>query len=122
MSIVAPIAALGVVVPVGGRPDRGEAPGPIQLVGLVVAIAGVVVLSYEETEEHQPVAQALDRRSPLLVGPRLRRLLHDARRRRDRRPGWAIVFAPRRRRRRDRWSRSSPCGPAPRRSPRRSRS
>lgn len=48
MSIVAPIAALGVVVPVAVGLAREEAPGPVQLVGLAVAIIGVVVLSYEE--------------------------------------------------------------------------
>jgi drug/metabolite transporter (DMT)-like permease len=31
----------------------GEAPGPLALVGLVIAIAGVVVLSYEEDPEHR---------------------------------------------------------------------
>jgi drug/metabolite transporter (DMT)-like permease len=51
MSVVAPIAALGVVVPVGVGIAGGEAPGPIQLIGLVVAIVGVVVLSYEEQED-----------------------------------------------------------------------
>lgn len=48
MSIVAPIAAMGVVVPVAYGLALGEAPGSIQLAGVVVAIAGVVVLSYEE--------------------------------------------------------------------------
>jgi drug/metabolite transporter (DMT)-like permease len=48
MSIVAPIAALGVVVPVAVGLARGEEPGPVQLAGLVLAIVGVVVLSYEE--------------------------------------------------------------------------
>ena len=47
MSIVAPIAALGVVVPVTVGLARGEAPGPVQLAGLAVAIVGVVVLIYE---------------------------------------------------------------------------
>jgi drug/metabolite transporter (DMT)-like permease len=48
MSIVAPVAALGVVVPVFVGLARGEDPGPVQLVGLAVAVVGVVVLSYEE--------------------------------------------------------------------------
>jgi drug/metabolite transporter (DMT)-like permease len=63
ISVVAPIAALGVVIPIGFGLARGEEPTVIQLVGLVVAIAGVVVLSYEEDPRHQPVA----RRSILLA-------------------------------------------------------
>jgi drug/metabolite transporter (DMT)-like permease len=63
MSIVAPIAAMGVVVPVGVGLAQGEAPGPIQLAGLVVAIVGVVVLSYEEDPEHA----AVPRRSIVLA-------------------------------------------------------
>jgi drug/metabolite transporter (DMT)-like permease len=44
MSVVAPIAALGVVVPVAYGLALGEQPGTIQLAGLVVAVVGVVVL------------------------------------------------------------------------------
>ena len=51
VSVVAPIASLGVVVPVVFGLAEGESPGAIQLVGLVPAIAGVVVLSYEEQPE-----------------------------------------------------------------------
>jgi drug/metabolite transporter (DMT)-like permease len=51
MSVVAPIAALGVVVPVAVGVAGGEAPGAVQFAGLTVAIAGVVVLSFEEKEE-----------------------------------------------------------------------
>jgi drug/metabolite transporter (DMT)-like permease len=57
ISVVAPIAALGVVVPVGVGLVRGEQPAAVQLAGLAVAIAGVVVLSYEENPRHQPVAR-----------------------------------------------------------------
>jgi drug/metabolite transporter (DMT)-like permease len=46
VSVVAPIAALGVVVPVGIGLATGQEPGTIQLIGLVPAIAGVVILSY----------------------------------------------------------------------------
>lgn len=53
MSIVAPIAALGVVVPVVVGLIAGEAPGSLAFVGLIIAIAGVVVLSYEEDPEHR---------------------------------------------------------------------
>ena len=57
VSVVAPIASLGVVVPVGVGLAQGEAPGAVQLAGLVVAIAGVVILSYEEHPEHAGVAR-----------------------------------------------------------------
>ncbi len=51
VSVVAPIAALGVVVPVVFGLAEGESPDALQLAGLVPAIAGVVVLSYEERPE-----------------------------------------------------------------------
>ncbi len=57
VSVVAPIAALGVVVPVGFGLAAGDAPAPIQLAGLIPAIAGVVILSYEESPEHAGVAR-----------------------------------------------------------------
>jgi len=57
ISVVAPIAALGVMVPVVVGLARGEQPGAIQLAGLAVTTLGVVVLSYEETEEHTPIAR-----------------------------------------------------------------
>jgi drug/metabolite transporter (DMT)-like permease len=59
MSVVAPIAALGVVVPVAYGLALGEQPGPVQLGGLAVAVTGVVVLSYEEDENgpERPVAR-----------------------------------------------------------------
>jgi drug/metabolite transporter (DMT)-like permease len=57
VSVVAPIASLGVVVPVGVGLARGDAPAAIQLVGLVPAIAGVVILGYEEHPEHGGVAR-----------------------------------------------------------------
>jgi drug/metabolite transporter (DMT)-like permease len=57
VSVVAPIASLGVVVPVGFGVAQGEDPGAIQLAGLIVAIAGVVILSYEEHPEHGGVAR-----------------------------------------------------------------
>jgi drug/metabolite transporter (DMT)-like permease len=58
VSVVAPIAALGVVVPVAVGLVEGESPAPIQLAGLVPAIAGVVVLSYEEQPEEPESARA----------------------------------------------------------------
>jgi drug/metabolite transporter (DMT)-like permease len=57
MSVVAPIAAMGVVVPVAYGLALGEQPGAVQLVGLVVAVGGVVVLSYEEEADHAQVAR-----------------------------------------------------------------
>lgn len=57
VSVVAPIAALGVVVPVAVGLAEGQAPAAIQLAGLIPAIAGVVVLSYEEDPQHAAVAR-----------------------------------------------------------------
>jgi drug/metabolite transporter (DMT)-like permease len=57
VSVVAPIAALGVVVPVVVGLAEGQSPGAIQLAGLVPAMAGVVILSYEEDPEHADVAR-----------------------------------------------------------------
>jgi drug/metabolite transporter (DMT)-like permease len=92
MSVVAPIAAMGVVVPVAYGLALGEKPGAIQLVGVVVAVVGVVVLSYEEEADHAPVA----RRSIVLalisaLGFGAFFTLLDATATDD--PGWAIVAA-----------------------------
>jgi drug/metabolite transporter (DMT)-like permease len=57
VSVVAPIASLGVVVPVAVGLARGDAPATIQLLGLAPAIAGVVILSYEEHPEHAGIAR-----------------------------------------------------------------
>ncbi len=48
MGVVSPIAALGVVVPVVVGIAQGERPGTAQVVGIVVAIAGVVLASGPE--------------------------------------------------------------------------
>jgi drug/metabolite transporter (DMT)-like permease len=48
MGVVSPIAALGVVVPVLAGLGQGERPGAVQLAGIVVAIAGVVLASGPE--------------------------------------------------------------------------
>lgn len=48
MGVVAPIAALGVVVPVGAGIASGERPSLLQVVGIVVAVAGVVLASGPE--------------------------------------------------------------------------
>jgi len=57
VSVVAPIASLGVIVPVVVGLARGDAPATIQLVGLVPAIAGVAILGYEDDPEHAGVAR-----------------------------------------------------------------
>jgi drug/metabolite transporter (DMT)-like permease len=48
VSVVAPIASLGVIVPVVVGLAGGQSPAAIQLIGLIPAMAGVVILSYEE--------------------------------------------------------------------------
>jgi drug/metabolite transporter (DMT)-like permease len=50
MGVVSPIAALGVVVPVVVGLARGERPGALQLVGIAVAIVGVVLASGPELQ------------------------------------------------------------------------
>jgi uncharacterized membrane protein len=57
VSVVAPIASLGVMVPVVVGLARGDAPATIQLIGLAPAIAGVVFLGYEERPERARVAR-----------------------------------------------------------------
>jgi drug/metabolite transporter (DMT)-like permease len=57
VSVVAPIASLGVVVPVAVGLARGDAPATIQLIGLIPAIAGVVILGYEEHPQHAGIAR-----------------------------------------------------------------
>jgi uncharacterized membrane protein len=52
MSVVTPVASLGVVVPVAVGLANGEAPTELALVGVVIAIAGGVVLGYEEDPDH----------------------------------------------------------------------
>ncbi|HTW18766.1 MAG TPA: DMT family transporter [Mycobacteriales bacterium] len=48
MGVVAPIAALGVVVPVAVGIAQGDRPNAVQAIGVVVAIAGVVLASGPE--------------------------------------------------------------------------
>jgi drug/metabolite transporter (DMT)-like permease len=45
MSLVAPVAACGAVVPVLVAPLRGEAPGPLAGLGIAAAVAGIVLVS-----------------------------------------------------------------------------
>ncbi len=56
MGVVAPIAATGAVVPVAIGLVQGERPAPVQLVGIALAVAGVVLASGPEirgVELHQ---------------------------------------------------------------------
>jgi drug/metabolite transporter (DMT)-like permease len=48
MGVVAPIAALGVAVPVAVGLGEGDSPGPVQLAGLALAVCGVVLASGPE--------------------------------------------------------------------------
>lgn len=48
MGVVSPIAALGVVVPVVVGLARGERPAAVQLLGIAIAVAGVVLASGPE--------------------------------------------------------------------------
>jgi drug/metabolite transporter (DMT)-like permease len=92
ISVVAPIASLGVMVPVVVGLARGEQPGAIQLAGLAAAILGVVVLGYEETDEHAPIARrsvALAALSGLAFGLFFTGL--DLASEGADRPGWAVV-------------------------------
>ncbi len=92
MSIVAPIAALGVVVPVVVGLIGGEAPGPLAFAGLVIAIVGVVVLSYEEDPEHRGASResiVLALIAALGFGGFFAMLDFVA----TDEPGWAIMFA-----------------------------
>jgi drug/metabolite transporter (DMT)-like permease len=57
VSVVAPIASLGVMVPVVVGLAGGDVPATIQLIGLVPAIAGVVILGYEERPEQARIAR-----------------------------------------------------------------
>jgi drug/metabolite transporter (DMT)-like permease len=50
MGVVSPIAALGVVVPVVVGLARGERPAAVQLVGIAVAVVGVVLASGPELQ------------------------------------------------------------------------
>jgi drug/metabolite transporter (DMT)-like permease len=95
MSVVAPIAAMGVVVPVAAGLIQGETPAAIQFLGLPLAIIGVVVLSYEEDERAEQTSVA--RRSIVLallsaLGFGLFFTLLDAASTVDD-PAWAVVSA-----------------------------
>ena len=57
ISVVAPVAAvIGAVIPVVYALARGERPGPIALVGLVIAFFAVAVVSLAPSEQHPDAA------------------------------------------------------------------
>jgi drug/metabolite transporter (DMT)-like permease len=56
ISVVTPIAGLGVAVPVIVGLARGEDPATVQLVGLVLAVVAVALIGYEDDPEHRSVA------------------------------------------------------------------
>ena len=57
ISVVAPVAAVtGAVIPVVYALARGERPGPIALVGLVIAFVAVAVVSLAPSEQHPDAA------------------------------------------------------------------
>ena len=51
MAVVAPISATAAVVPVAAGVAAGERPSSLQLAGIVLALAGVVLASREEADE-----------------------------------------------------------------------
>jgi uncharacterized membrane protein len=51
MSLVAPITATGVVIPVAVGIFRGEHPSPVQVIGIVTAVAGVVLVTRTPGEQ-----------------------------------------------------------------------
>jgi drug/metabolite transporter (DMT)-like permease len=65
MSIVAPIAATGVAVPVVVGVAGGDRPSALQVLGLVAAVAGVVLASREQASSDE--AQARRRTSVVLA-------------------------------------------------------
>ena len=58
MSIVAPIAAAGMALPVVGRHRRRRPPGPVRLVGMAMTVAGVILASREAPRSRAPAAAA----------------------------------------------------------------
>ena len=62
ISVVAPVAAVtGAVIPVVYGLIRGERPGTLALVGLVIAFAAVAVVSLAQSEQHPETLVGVDR-------------------------------------------------------------
>lgn len=55
MGIVSPISSLGVVIPLGVGLIRGEQPHPLQMLGILIAVVGVVMASGPELSGGAPV-------------------------------------------------------------------
>ncbi len=64
VSIVAPVASMGAVVPVVVGLARGESPSTLQIAGLVVAMAGIALAAREAEHPH---AVSVPRRSLVLA-------------------------------------------------------
>jgi drug/metabolite transporter (DMT)-like permease len=71
MSVVAPVAACGAVVPVLAAPLRGEAPGALAGVGIAAAVAGVALVSRSPGPGPQPAGRGPARVLPLALGAAL---------------------------------------------------
>ena len=62
ISVVAPVAAVtGAVIPVVYGLARGERPGALSLVGLVIAFVAVAVVSIAQSEQHPETLVGVDR-------------------------------------------------------------
>lgn len=59
MAVVAPLSATGPLVPVAVGVARGERPEPVQWLGVLVALVGVLLLSREEVSSRRVAAGAL---------------------------------------------------------------
>ena len=57
MGVVAPISSSAAAIPVAVGIIGGERPGALQLAGIAVAIAGVVLVSWEPSERDEPVVR-----------------------------------------------------------------
>jgi drug/metabolite transporter (DMT)-like permease len=64
MSVVAPIAACGAVVPVLVAPLRGERPSALAVPGIVAAVAGVVLVSRSPHPRQRPGPEGSGRGGP----------------------------------------------------------
>ena len=69
MSIVAPISACGAVVPVTATLLTGNQPGTLAALGVLTAIAGVVLVSRPDPSAHPPHAVATPANSAAAVSP-----------------------------------------------------
>lgn len=67
MGVVAPIASLGVAVPVAVGLARGESPSGVQIAGIVVAVIGAVLVSGPERSVELDRIGRAERRRPLVL-------------------------------------------------------